>query len=214
MLRLALLTKLLIISSFALEIVQKPIVFNEERIELTKAYIKSHYKLNVNDITIKPRMIVIHHTAFNTLEESFENFNPVKLNDKRPFIKKSGLLNPTAHYMVDKDGTIYQLMREDYMARHVIGLNYSSIGIENVGGANHEDNLTQAQLQANVKLIKYLKQKYPAIDYLIGHYEYQDFVEHELWLEVNDAYRTIKSDPNPRFMKNLKEALNKENLFK
>ncbi len=37
--------------------------------------------------------------------------------------------------MVDRDGTRYRLMPETYMARHVIGLNYYSIGIENVGGS-------------------------------------------------------------------------------
>lgn len=212
MIRFGLLLNLYILSCYAIEIIQKPIIFNDNRIELTKAYIQSHYNLTVNDITIKPRFIVIHHTAFNTLNDSFENFNPVTINSKRPFVAKSGLLNPAAHYLIDKEGTIYQLMPDNFMARHVIGLNYSSIGIENVGGANHEDNLTDKQLQANVELIKHLKGKYQNLNYVLGHYEYQNFENHELWLEVNDNYRTIKSDPSPRFMKRLKEELTKSKL--
>ena len=37
------------------------------------------------------------------------------------------------------------------MARHVIELNYSSIGIENVGGeTNKKEDLTPAQVHANI----------------------------------------------------------------
>ena len=63
-------------------------------------------------------------------------------------------------------------MSENWMARHVIGLNYSSIGVENVGGkGNKVDDLTKAQRQANLDLIRYLRYKYPSMQYLIGHNE-------------------------------------------
>ena len=64
-------------------------------------------------------------------------------------------------------------MPSNWMARHVIGLNYSSIGIENVGGkGNKKDDLTPEQLKSNIALVAYLKGKYPTIEYLIGHHEY------------------------------------------
>ena len=43
-------------------------------------------------------------------------------------------------------------MPENYMARHVIGLNHSSIGIENVGG-NDTLPLTDMQVEANINLL-------------------------------------------------------------
>lgn len=63
--------------------------------------------------------------------------------------------------MVDRDGSIYQLMPEKWMARHVIGLNHYAIGIENVGGINGKDDLTDAQARANAFLVCYLKGNIP-----------------------------------------------------
>jgi len=92
------------------------------------------------------------------------------------------------------------------MARHVIGLNHSSIGIENVGGS--EDlPLTSKQVESNIKLIKYLKDKYSTIEYLIGHYEYKDFEDTELWLEIDTSYRTMKVDPGKNFMSSVRKEI-------
>ena len=134
-------------------------------------------------------MIVLHWTAIPTLEQSFQAFYKPELS-KRPDISNASSLNVSSHFLVDQDGTIYRLMPETTMARHVIGLNHTAIGIENVGGTT-DVPLTQKQIDANVRLVKYLSNKYP-IEYLIGHYEYTDFVDHELWLEVDEDYRTKK----------------------
>ena len=188
---------------FALEIKQMPIEFSQNRVELTKEYIKKSYGLDVENIVIVPKMIVIHHTAVDDLIESFNRFNSEILFTDRKDIQKAGNLNVSAQFLVDLDGTIYSLMPETYMARHVIGLNLSSIGIENVGG--NKKALTQEQLNANIELIKYLKEKYKTIEYLIGHYEYQNFEKHHLFLEKNPNYRTIKHDPSVEFMQNLRD---------
>jgi N-acetylmuramoyl-L-alanine amidase len=77
-----------------------------------------------------------------------------------------------SQFMVDRDGTIYRLMPETALARHIIGYNWCAIGIENVGGANNKkEDLTPAQLKANIKLIRYLHAKYPTIQYVFGHYQ-------------------------------------------
>jgi len=94
------------------------------------------------------------------------------------------------------------------MARHVIGLNHCAIGIENVGGTE-ETPLTGEQLRSNVRLIKYLKKKYPAILYVIGHYEYTLFEEHPLWLEKDKTYRTTKTDPGIDFMTSIRNKTKK-----
>ena len=75
-------------------------------------------------------MVLIHYTAIKTYEKSLERFTFETLQSNRPDISRAGALNVSTHFMVERDGTIHQLMPLDYMARHVIGLNYNSIGIE------------------------------------------------------------------------------------
>lgn len=198
------LTICLFLTLDAIEIKQKPIEFGKQRVELTKEYIKQHYGLEVDDITIIPKIIVVHHTALDDFERSFKRMKDEILLSDRTDISNGGKLNVSAHYLIDKDGTIYSLMQDNHMARHTIGLNYSAIGIENVGGQNDRDNLTDKQLQANKELINYLKSKYKTIKYVIGHYEYRDFEHSELWLERDQNYRTKKTDPSVRFMNQLK----------
>jgi beta-N-acetylhexosaminidase len=188
----------------ALKIEQTPIEFGEIRVELTKEYIKSHYNLDVKDIKIVPKIIVVHHTAIDDYNSSLSRFTSQTLPSDRPEILNGGAVNVSAHFMVERDGTIHQLMPLEYMARHVIGLNYSSIGIENVGGQNSKDNLTSAQLASNIFLIKELKKQFKTIEYVIGHYEYRCFEADELWLEVDKKYRTFKDDPSVRFMNEIR----------
>lgn len=184
----------------AFEIKQTPIEFGETRVELTKKYIKSHYDLEVENIKIVPKIIVIHHTAIDDFNDSLSRFASQTLPSNRPDINNGGAVNVSAHFMVERDGTIHQLMPLDVMARHVIGLNYNSIGIENVGAQGGADNLTKEQLEANIALVSELQKRFPTIEYLIGHYEYRCFEGHELWLERDKSYRTHKDDPSQRFM--------------
>lgn len=88
----------------------------------------------------------------------------------------------------------------------MIGLNYCAIGVENVGGGP-DLPLTQAQLAANISLVFYLKKKFPDIEYLIGHHEYQAFFKHPLWKESDPNYLTKKNDPGPKFMEGIRKEL-------
>ncbi|SHG05797.1 N-acetylmuramoyl-L-alanine amidase [Salegentibacter echinorum] len=184
-------------------IIDRPIIFNEERTQLSLDYLEDRYGLEKSYPEIVPKMIVLHWTAIPDLEGSFRAFNPVKLPGARQDIQEAGALNVSAHFLVDRDGTIYRLMPETTMARHVIGLNHAAIGVENVGGTK-DTPLTNAQLEANIVLVKYLSKKYE-IDYLLGHYEYPNFEGHELWLEKDDGYRTQKTDPGVDFMRKVRE---------
>jgi beta-N-acetylhexosaminidase len=189
-------------------IIQKPIDFTKKRIDMTKAYIKQHYHLDAKDITIKPKIIVLHWTAVMDFDDCYKRLKGDTLYSDRGDIADAGALNVSAHFLVARDGTIYQLMPDNYMARHVIGLNYSSIGVENVGGeGNVKDDLTDAQVDANIKLVKYLRAKYPNIEYLIGHHEYQKMESSPLWLEKDASYRTKKADPGDRFMKSVRKEV-------
>jgi N-acetyl-anhydromuramyl-L-alanine amidase AmpD len=154
---------------------------------------------------IDPKMIVLHWTVIPTFEKSFEAFDPATLPNWRPDIKDVSRLNVSSQFMVDRDGTIYQLLPETTMARHVIGLNHCAIGVENVGGTD-DLPLTRAQLKSNIWLVRYLKEKFD-IDYLIGHYEYTLFEDHPLWLERDEGYRTVKTDPGTEFMEKVRESV-------
>ena len=190
-----------------IQIIDKPINFGAERIAMTKQYIKQHYGMIVNNIKITPKIIVLHWTAEMSFDKSFKRLQPQKLFTDRKDIAKASLLNVSAQFLVARDGTIYRLMPENWMARHVIGLNYSSIGVENVGGeGNKKDDLTPAQRASNIKLIRYLKAKYPSIEYLIGHHEYTQMESTTLWLEKDKGYRTVKSDPGAKFMTEMRNA--------
>jgi beta-N-acetylhexosaminidase len=189
-------------------IISKPIDFTPNRFELSRQYIQEHYDLNVTDITIDPKVIVLHWTAVMDVNDSFNRLKADELYTDRKDISSASLLNVSAHFLVDRDGSIYQLMPQNWMARHVIGLNYCSIGIENVGGENNDkEDLTQAQVDANVALVRYLKRQYPGIEYLIGHHEYEAMEQTPLWLERDAQYRTVKKDPGERFMKRVRERV-------
>ena len=176
--------------SVSRKIVDKPIVFDEERKELTLQYLEERYGLEQNTPEIVPKMVVLHWTAIPSLKESFEAFNKSTLPTRRPDIKQASSLNVSSHFLIDQTGTIFRLMPETFMARHTIGLNHCAIGVENVGGTK-ELPLTKAQLKSNIWLVKYLAEKY-AIDYVIGHHEYRAFEKHSLWLEKDAGYRTKK----------------------
>ena len=192
------------------EIVDIPIIFDEQRVELTKEYLFNRYKLEQDTPEITPKMVVLHWTAIPSLKKSFEAFNRSTLPNWRPDLVNVSGLNVSSHFLVDQDGTIYRLMTETTMARHTIGLNHCAIGIENVGGTEGLP-LTKKQLRSNIYLVNYLASKYD-IDYVIGHQEYTLFEGHPLWLEVDDGYRTEKTDPGMDFVEKVRNATKKFNF--
>jgi N-acetyl-anhydromuramyl-L-alanine amidase AmpD len=183
----------------------RPIPFGPDRERLTLEYIRAHYDSTATSIVIQPTMLVVHWTSTQTFAEAYALFEPTELPPSRGELEKAGPLNVSAHYMVDRDGTIYQLMPDSIMARHVIGLNRIAIGIENVGGSSFP--LTDAQLEANVALIRCLEARYPTIRSVIGHLEYGAFRHTPLWQERDTSYFTRKDDPSESFMRRLRRSL-------
>ena len=187
------------------EIVQTPIVFGDRREELSLQYMQERYGIVRENATIDPQMIVVHWTAIRTFAETFDAFNPEELPQARNAIGSAGALNVSSQFLIDRDGTIHQLLPETTFARHVIGLNHCAIGIENVGNGT-DLPLTDAQFAANVALIEMLAAKYD-IEYLIGHHEYSQFIGHPLWKESDPGYLTEKVDPGDEFMGRLRARL-------
>lgn len=179
------------------EIIRKPINYSSERVSLSLDYLKTHYNIVQKTPAISPKMIVLHYTAGGTVETNFKYFNKTHLESARNTLKKQSTLNVSSQYIIDRDGTIYQLMEPTQFARHTIGLNYCAIGIENIG--SKKEPLTEKQVAANAQLVRYLTKKYK-IEYLIGHSEYGVFRNSGLWKETDPNYFTAKEDPGKDFM--------------
>ena len=191
-------------------IIQKPIIFDETRKALTLQYMQQRYGMLQDEPTIEPRMVVVHWTVIPTFAQTFAAFNPPQLPAARAGIRAGGDLNVSSQFVIDRDGTIYQLMPETTMARHTIGLNYTAIGIENIADGDTLP-MTEAQLDANTRLITYLAEKYP-IEYVLGHSEYHRFRDTSWWRETDANYFTEKNDPDIAFMNQLRNKLSKLSL--
>jgi N-acetylmuramoyl-L-alanine amidase len=147
-------------------------------------------------------MIVLHYTGGSSSKGTWRYFNRTRLEGGRKKLKKAGALNVLAHFIVDRDGTIYRLIPETTMGRHTIGLNHLAIGVENVGDGK-KYKLTSAQVDANAALVRYLVRKHP-ITHLIGHHESGQMEGHEYWLELDPKYRNNKPDPGKAFMEKVR----------
>jgi N-acetylmuramoyl-L-alanine amidase len=179
-------------------IIDRPIPFDEERVRLTLAYRRQHVDPEAADITIEPKVIVLHYTAGGSAKGTFEYFSGNHMEAGRAKLAAAGDVNVSSHFLVDRDGTIYRLVPETRMARHCIGLNHVAIGVENVGD-EHKWPLTEAQVDADARLVRYLASRFP-ITHLVGHGEAARLEGKIYFQERDPRYRNVKPDPGPRFM--------------
>ena len=184
-------------NSNELKIISKPISYNSERIKLSLEYLKERHNLVQTTPIIVPKFIILHYTAGGTLQSNFNYFNNETIESSREFNKNQSTLNVSAHYLIERNGDIYNLIRDTLFARHTIGLNYCSIGIENIGSKSKP--LTEAQVKSNAMLIRRLCKLYQ-IQFVIGHSEYGKFRKTKYWKETNPKYFTGKEDPGKEFL--------------
>ncbi len=182
----------------ALVIIDAPMAWSAERERLTLAYRREHSDLEATDLAIDPRVIVLHYTAGGSAAATRHYFDNVRVEAARKELARAGAVNVSAHFVVDRDGTIYQLQPPTRFARHCIGLNHIAIGIENAGD-EAKYPLTEAQVAADAALVRELAQRF-RITHLLGHYEVMKFREHPYYVERDAAYQNDKPDPGPRFM--------------
>jgi N-acetylmuramoyl-L-alanine amidase len=179
-------------------IVSWPLRWSARRAALTLAYRRSHDTADVADLQIAPRVIVLHYTGGGSARGTKEYFDAITIENGRAQLARAGRVNVSAHFLVDRDGTIYQLQPETRFARHCIGLNHVAIGVENVGDERRWP-LTEQQVLANAALVRALAQRHP-ITHLLGHHEVMAFRQHPYFREREPAYRNRKTDPGPRFV--------------
>lgn len=172
--------------------------WSEERERLTLEYRRRHSDRAAADLTIEPRVIVLHFTGGSSAKSTRSYFDNTRIEASRKELARGGAVNVSAHFIVDRDGTIYQLQPATRFARHCIGLNHIAIGIENVGDAAKYP-LTDAQVAANAALVRMLAARHP-ITHLLGHSEVMKFRKHPYFVEREAGYRNAKNDPGDAFM--------------
>ena len=179
-------------------IVDWPIAWSDERERLMLAYRRRHSDPAAVDLTIAPTVIVLHYTAGGSAKATKRYFDRTLLERGRARLRDGGAVNVSAHFLVDRDGTIYRLQPETRMARHCIGLNHVAVGVESVGDEDRY-RLTEAQVEANARLVRHLASRF-RITHLVGHHEARDLEGTPLFVERDRGYRNTKPDPGARFM--------------
>jgi N-acetyl-anhydromuramyl-L-alanine amidase AmpD len=108
-----------------------------------KQFIQSPNRSSRNGARIE--MIVLHCT-----EGSWEGTKNTFLN--------AGGRQVSAHYVIDRNGDIYQMVADNERANHARGANSNSIGIEHVG--SEIQSLADQQAESSAQLIRWLLAQY------------------------------------------------------
>jgi N-acetylmuramoyl-L-alanine amidase len=147
-------------------IVSKPIPFGAARRAEMAAYARRHYGLNTWRL-VHPHVIVEHYTASNSFSAAYSTFAA-----DAPDSELHELPGTCAHFVIDTDGTIYQLVPLSTMCRHTVGLNDTAIGIEHVGTSDAQILGNPRQLGASIALTAWLMHRYGIqLRNVIGHNE-------------------------------------------
>jgi N-acetylmuramoyl-L-alanine amidase len=149
-------------------IIRQLIPFGAHRRAETVAYNRRHY--GQATWRLNPRVIVLHYTAGGTEAGAHATFAANTPN--------MGVLpGVVAHFVIDKNGKIYQQLSLGIRGRHTVGLNYVAIGIEFVQDAGPSSTWATnqifartAQIRAGLRLVRWLQWRYHiATRDVVGH---------------------------------------------
>jgi beta-N-acetylhexosaminidase len=147
-------------------IVQKPIPFGAQRRSETAAYALRHYGLHTWRLE-HPHVIVEHYTASDSFSSAWNTFA-----SDAPDAELHARPGTCAHFVIDRDGTIYQLVPLTTICRHTVGLNWTAIGIEHVGTSDASILSNPRQLASSLSLTLWLMHRYNiSLPNVIGHSE-------------------------------------------
>jgi N-acetylmuramoyl-L-alanine amidase len=145
---------------------QWPIPYGATRRAEMAAYSLRHYGEHTYLLT-NPKVIVEHYTETSGASEAFNTFAP-----DVPDNEFHELPNTCAHFLVEPSGRIDQLVPLSIRCRHTTGLNWTAIGIENVGFSDQAILGDHRQLRASLLLTRWLQCRYRiARRNVIGHNE-------------------------------------------
>ena len=145
---------------------QLPIPYGARRKREMAAYSLRHYGEDTY-LLIHPQVIVEHYTETATAAEAFNTFAA-----DVPDSEFHELPNTCAHFLVEPGGRIDQLVPLSLRCRHTTGLNWTALGIENVGLSDQAILDNPRQLSASLRLTAWLRCRYGiALKNVIGHNE-------------------------------------------
>jgi N-acetylmuramoyl-L-alanine amidase len=143
-----------------------PIPYGTARKRQMAAYSLRHYGED-SYVLSNPKVIVEHYTETATAQEAFNTFAP-----DVPDSEFHELPNTCAHFLVEPNGRIDQLVALSLRCRHTTGLNWTAIGIENVGFSDQAILENRAQMAASLRLTRWLRCSYGiSLRNVIGHNE-------------------------------------------
>jgi beta-N-acetylhexosaminidase len=153
----------------------RKIPFGAARKRQMAAYSQRHYGERAWELT-DPQVIVEHYTGGTSFDSAWNHFasNAPHLGE-RPGV--------CAHFLIDTDGTIYQLVNLGIRCRHAIGMNWTAIGIEHVGTNAAGILGNRAMMRASLRLTAWLMLRYGiSVGNVIGHAEILESpFHHELY---------------------------------
>src|SRR3954466_16106598 len=142
------------------------IPFPQRRKDEMAAYARRHYGTSSYRLT-NPKVIVEHVAVAPSAAATRNAFVP-----DRPDPELHELPNVCSHFVVDRDGRVYQLVSVRIMCRHTVGLNWTAIGIEHAGFRDGDVLGNRRQLRASLRLTAWLRCRYGiALKNVIGHNE-------------------------------------------
>ena len=150
-------------------IVSDPIPFGAKRKAEMVAYVRRHYGsfLRPTWRLVDPHVVVIHYTDSSTFSSVWNTFA-----DDVPDSELHELPATCAPFVIDSDGTIYQLVSLGTMCRHTVGLNWTAIGIEHVGFSDAQVMNDRRQFDASLRLVQWLRCRFHIeTGNVIGHAE-------------------------------------------
>jgi N-acetylmuramoyl-L-alanine amidase/Zinc carboxypeptidase len=136
------------------EIDRDPIPFGADRRRQMRAYSRRHYG-EAEARLIDPKVIVEHYTASTTYSSAFNTFA-----SNAPDVEFGERPGVCAHFVIERDGTIHQLVSLRLRCRHTVGLNHTAIGIEHVGVSDADVMGRPAQLTASLRLTRWLQGRF------------------------------------------------------
>ena len=146
-------------------VIWKPIPYGPQRKAEMAAYAKKHY--GIHSWRLHPKVIVEHYTGSNSFSAAWNTF---AANTPDPELGE--LPGTCAHFIVDRDGRIYQVVPLSIMCRHTVGFNYVAIGIEHVGTSDREILEDHKQMRSSLELSAWLVDRFHIrIRNVIGHNE-------------------------------------------
>jgi N-acetylmuramoyl-L-alanine amidase len=139
--------------------------------DIARELLPYHENLEVRDVASLD-LIVVHCTELPTLAQAREFGEKI--------LYANSQTGNSGHYYIDRNGAVLQYVEDNRKARHVIGYNERSIGIEIVNSGRypnwfHADNqqptepYTTEQMSSLKELLKDLKMRYPHITRIARH---------------------------------------------